>query len=242
LYYKFKKLRRVNEMIDPDGPGPFITIPVYVVGVPAPFGTKDVKFKFVEFDTKYDQDVQWAVVEQGPETLYPEVVHVRSGNLADEAIDSGFGPFSLSKLCAATGGIYFAVHANRGAQGKVNRQDTAAMSSQLRYFFDPEVMRNYQPDYRSAATIDKMLVDNRAKKVLVEAARSVEISPMESPTMTFPRKDDGALSLLLSDAQKMAARVQPRIDARLDLDHRAIKWTWGQGLAGLGIVDVIGGV
>ena len=32
LYYKFKKLRRVNEMIDPDGPGPFITIPVYVVG------------------------------------------------------------------------------------------------------------------------------------------------------------------------------------------------------------------
>ncbi|KOO32751.1 hypothetical protein Ctob_016308 [Chrysochromulina tobinii] len=32
LYYKFKKLRRVNEVIDPDGPGPFITIPVYVVG------------------------------------------------------------------------------------------------------------------------------------------------------------------------------------------------------------------
>jgi len=192
-------------------------IPVYVVGVPAPFGTKDVRFKFVEFDTKFDQDVQWAVVEQGPETLYPEVVHIRSGNLADEAIDSGFGPFSLSKLCAATGGIYFAVHANRGAQGKVNRQDTAAMSSQLRYFFDPDVMRNYQPDYLSAVTIDKMLAGNRAKKALVEAARSVEISPMESPTMTFPRKDDGALALLLSDAQKMAARIQPRIDVLAEL-------------------------
>ena len=215
-------------------------IPVYVVGVPAPFGTKDVKFKFVEFDTKYDQDVQWAVVEQGPETLYPEVVHAHSGNLADEAIDSGFGPFSLSKLCAATGGIYFAVHANRGAQGKVTRADTAAMSSQLRYFFDPDVMRNYLPDYRSAATIDKMLADNRAKKVLVEAARSVEISPMESPTMTFPRKDDGALALLLSDAQKMAARVQPRIDALAELlksglpDRDAIKekrWQAGYDLS-----------
>jgi hypothetical protein len=215
-------------------------IPVYVVGVPAPFGTKDVKFKFVEFDTKYDQDVQWAVVEQGPETLYPEVVHVHSGNLADEAIDSGFGPFSLSKLCAATGGIYFAVHANRGAQGKVTRADTAAMSSQLRYFFDPDVMRNYLPDYRSAATIDKMLADNRAKKVLVEAARSVEISPMESPTMTFPRKDDGSLALLLSDAQKMAARVQPRIDALAELlksglaDRDAIKekrWQAGYDLS-----------
>jgi|688.fasta_scaffold54333_3 hypothetical protein len=215
-------------------------IPVYVVGVPAPFGTKDVKFKFVEFDTKYDQDVQWAVVEQGPETLYPEVVHVHSGNLADEAIDSGFGPFSLSKLCAATGGIYFAVHANRGAQGKVTRADTAAMSSQLRYFFDPDVMRNYLPDYRSAATIDKMLAENRAKKVLVEAARSVEISPMESPTMTFPRKDDGSLALLLSDAQKMAARVQPRIDALAELlksglaDRDAIKekrWQAGYDLS-----------
>jgi hypothetical protein len=145
------------------------------------------------------------------------VVHIRSGNLADEAIDSGFGPFSLSKLCAATGGIYFAVHANRGAQGKVNRQDTAAMSSQLRYFFDPDVMRKYQPDYLSAATVDKMLAGNRAKKALVEAARSVEISPMESPTMTFPRKDDGALALLLSDAQKMAARIQPRIDVLAEL-------------------------
>jgi hypothetical protein len=215
-------------------------IPVYVVGVPAPFGTKDVRFKFVEFDAKYDQDVQWAVVEQGPETLYPELVHVRSGNLADEAIDSGFGPFSLSKLCAATGGIYFAVHANRGARGKVSREDTAAMSSQLRYFFDPDVMRNYQPDYLSAATIDKMLAENRAKKVLVEAARSVEVSPMQSPTMTFPRKDDGALSLLLSDAQKTAAQVQPRIDALAELlksglaDRDAIKekrWQAGYDLS-----------
>ena len=95
-------------------------IPVYVVGVPAPFGQQKVKIKYVEFDPKYASDVQWAVIEQGPETLYPEVVRVRSGNAADEAIDSGFGPFSLSKLCAATGGIYFCVHANRNATGRVN--------------------------------------------------------------------------------------------------------------------------
>jgi hypothetical protein len=110
----------------------------------------------------------------------------------------------------------------------------------LRYFFDPDVMRNYQPDYLSTVTIDKMLAGNRAKKVLVEASRSVEISPMESPTMTFPRKDDGALSLLLSDAQKMAARVQPRIDALAELlksgfsDRDAIKekrWQAGYDLS-----------
>ena len=215
-------------------------IPVYVVGVPAPFGTKEVKFKFVEFDKKYDQEPQWAVVEQGPETLYPEVVHVRSGRLADEAIDSGYGPFSLSKLCAATGGIYFAVHANRGARGRVSDDQTAAMSSRLRYFFDSDVMRNYQPDYVSAATIDKMLAGNRAKRVLVEAARSVEISPMESPTMTFPRQDDGTLVQLLSEAQKTAARIQPRIDSLAELlksglaDRDAIKekrWQVGYDLS-----------
>lgn len=215
-------------------------MPVYVVGVPAPFGMKDVKFKFVEFDPKYEQDVQWAVVEQGPETLYPEVVRVHSGSLADEAIDSGFGPFSLSKLCAATGGIYFSVHANRNAKGRVSNDETAAMASQLRYFFDPDVMRDYQPDYLSAATVDQMLNKNRAKKALVEAARSIEVSPMESPVMTFPRKDDGALALLLGDAQKAAARIQPRIDALAELlksglpDRDAIqekRWQAGYDLA-----------
>jgi len=215
-------------------------IPVYVVGVPAPFGMKEVKFKFVEFDPKFEQNVQWAVVEQGPETLYPEVVRVHSGKLADEAIDSGFGPFSLSKLCAATGGIYFSVHANRSARGRVTNEQTAAMASQLRYFFPPDVMRAYQPDYTSAATVDKLLAANRAKKVLVEAARSVEVSPMESPTTTFPRENDGALALLLGEAQKAAARIQPKIDSLAELlksglaDREAIKekrWQAGYDLS-----------
>ncbi len=186
---------------------------VYVVGVPAPFGTREVKMKFREFDPKYDNDVQWAVVEQGPETLYPELVRVRSGSDADEPIDSGFGPFSLSKLCAETGGIYFCVHANRNASGRVSDGEVADMSSRLRYFFDSTVMRNYRPDYQSAAKIDKMLASNRAMKSLVEAARSSQVGPMDSPRRVFPRQDDGALALLLSEAQKKAAVLQPKIDA-----------------------------
>jgi hypothetical protein len=186
---------------------------VSVVGVPAPFGMKEVRFRFVEFDPKYEQAPQWAVVEQGPETLYPEVVRIHSGRLADEAIDSGFGPFSLSKLCAETGGTYFAVHANRGAAGRVGDDQTAAMASQLRYFFDPEVMRDYRPDYVAASTVDKMLAGNRAKKALVDAARTTEITPMQSPEMVFPRKDEGSLAELLGEAQKASALLQPQIDA-----------------------------
>ena len=186
---------------------------VYVVGVPAPFGMREVRIKFKEFDPKYDNDVQWAAVEQGPESLYPEVVRVRSGREADEPIDSGFGPFSLSKLCAETGGIYFCVHANRNAAGRVADREVADMASGLRYFFDSEVMRAYRPDYQSAAKIDQLLAGNRAMKALVEAARSSEVAPMVSPLLEFPRRDDGALAQLLGDAQKKAAVLQPKIDA-----------------------------
>ncbi len=186
---------------------------VFVVGVPAPFGRRDVKMKFVEFDPKYAADEQWAIVEQGPESLYPEFVDVRPKNSPEDPIDSGFGPFSLSKLCAETGGIYFAVHANRGARGRVSDAATAAMSSQLRYFFDSKVMRDYRPDYLPQAQIDKMLAGNKAKASLVAAAKAAQLAPMEAPTMRFPREDDGKLAQLLGEAQKKAAVLEPKIDA-----------------------------
>jgi hypothetical protein len=186
---------------------------VYVVGVPAPFGMREVRMKFKEFDPTYADDVQWAVVEQGPESLYPEVLRVRSGREADEPIDSGFGPFSLSKLCVETGGIYFCVHANRHATGRVTDREVADMAAGLRYFFDPEVMRAYRPDYEPAAKIDQLLAGNRAMKALVEAAKSSEVSAMEGSRLEFPRRDDGALVLLLGEAQKKAAVLQPKIDA-----------------------------
>ena len=186
---------------------------VFVVGVPAPFGRRDVKMKFVEFDPKYAADEQWAIVEQGPESLYPEFVDVRPKNSPEDPIDSGFGPFSLSKLCAETGGIYFAVHANRGARGRVSDSATAAMSSQLRYFFDSKVMRDYRPDYLPQAQVDKMLAGNKAKASLVAAAKAAQLAPMEAPTMRFPREDDGKLAQLLGEAQKKAAVLEPKIDA-----------------------------
>lgn len=191
-------------------------IPVYVVGVPAPFGQRQVKMKFVEPDPDYDQSEQWAVVEQGPETLYPEVVRIRSGRSANDAIDSGFGPFSLNKLCAATGGIYFAVHPNRNASGRVTDRQVAAMASQLRHFFDTDAMQAYRPDYRTKAEIDGLLAGNRAKKALVEAAKNSEINPMETPTMTFPRENDGELARLLGLAQRDAALLLVKVDRIYD--------------------------
>jgi hypothetical protein len=213
---------------------------VFTVGVPAPFGQQRVRMKFVEFDPQYADNEQWAVVEQGPESRYPEVVKVRPKDAPDEAIDSGFGPFSLSKLCAETGGIYFAVHPNRASRGRVSNSATAPMASALKYFFDPAVMRYYRPDYQSQIEIDRMLAANRAKRSLVDASRASELSPMDEPTMMFPREDDGRLVNLLSEAQKKAAVLQPKIDALYGLlaaglpDRDKIKekrWQAGYDLA-----------
>ncbi len=184
---------------------------VYVVGVPAPFGRRQVQVRFVEFDPKYASADQFPVVDQGPETLYPETIRIRSGKEADEPMDSGFGPYSLSKVCAETGGIYFCVHANRKTGGRVS--ETAPMASRLRYFFEDEVMRAYRPDYMPAAKVDQLIAANRAKKALVDAARSSEVNPLAPPRMTFPREDDGQLAGLLGEAQKAAAVLAPKLDA-----------------------------
>lgn len=187
-------------------------IPVYVVGVPAPFGMREARFKFVDPDPEYFQEPQWAQIEQGPESFYPEVVRIRSGRYADQAIDSGFGPYALSRLCIETSGIYFCVHANREHQGRVSDRETAAMSASLRYFFDGDVMRAYAPSYLPISELDRQIAENAAIRSLVLAARGTELEPMEEPVMLFPRRNDGDLVRLLGDAQKVAAKIEPKIN------------------------------
>lgn len=181
---------------------------VFVVGVPAPFGTNEVKMKYVEFDPNYAQDVTWAVVNQGPESRFPEFVRISS----DETVDSGFGPFHLSKICAETGGMYLRIHANSGAKGRVSDEETAPMSSRLRRFFDPEIMRNYRPFYGSPEMMEREVKSNLAKKALVMAASDTVATPITAPRLLFPRKDEASLVDLFSEAQKASAKVQPMID------------------------------
>ena len=101
------------------------------------------------------------------------------------AIDSGFGPYGLTRLCYATKGIYFAVHPNRPAStGPV--KDTAAMATRISQFFDPDVMRNYLPDYVSSQQYDQIVkAEHEARIALVEAANMAMVDPMERPRTRF---------------------------------------------------------
>ncbi|MGV3483924.1 MAG: vWA domain-containing protein, partial [Planctomycetaceae bacterium] len=190
-------------------------MPVYVIGVPAPFGREHTLVKYVDPDPKYDQSPQWAQVDQGPETIMPERVQVGfSANFQDEpVIDSGFGPYGLTRLCYETGGIYFTVHPNRNVNRAVRRQEIDPFAADLQYFFDPAVMARYRPDYVAPADYQQKVKQSPLRTALVTAA--MQVAPtLERPQTRFVRRDEAALVGDLTRAQQDAAKLEPSL-ARL---------------------------
>ena len=195
------------------------TMPVYVVGVPAPFGRKETMMKWVDPDPKFDQSPKWGVVDQGPESLYPERIKLNFSGSREEdlAIDSGFGPYALTRLCVETGGIYFSVHPNRDVRRAVSRQETQAFSSHISQFFDPETMRRYRPDYVSTTEYERRVSSNKARFVLVQAAQNSQLDQMGAPNLRFVKTDEAAFTTALSEAQQEAARLEPKINQLYEL-------------------------
>lgn len=187
-------------------------MPVYVVGVPAPFGRKEARVKWVDPDPNFDQTPQWGRVDQGPESLLPERVNLRFADGEDpDPIDSGFGPFALTRLCYETGGIYFAVHPNRNVNRQVNSRETAAFSAHLKNFFDPEVMRLYRPDYVSSQEYMRRVNANKARAALIKTAQLSWIGQMDTPQTRFVKRSEAELGNELTEAQKAAATLEPKL-------------------------------
>ncbi len=217
-------------------------MPVYVIGVPAPFGRKETQMKWVDPNPEFDQTAQWGIVEQGPESLFPERIKMgfASSEEDDDAIDSGFGPFALTRLCVETGGIYFAVHPNRDVRRAVTRNETQAFSAHLKYFFDQEVMRKYRPDYVSVPEQTKRISQNKARWVLVQAATQTQLDQMVSPTLRFVKSDEAAFATALTEAQQVSARAEPKINSVYELlkqgesdreKETILRWQAGYDLA-----------
>lgn len=188
-------------------------IPVYVVGVPAPFGQQHTLVKYVDPDPKYDQSPQWAQVDQGPETFLPERVQVGfTGNFQREpVIDSGFGPYALTRLCYETGGIYFTVHPNRNVSRQVKRSEIDAFASDLKYFFDPVAMSRYRPDYLSQEDYVEMVKSSPLRLALVTAAGMKPAAGLSRPQTRFVRRAEAQLVGDLTRAQQDAAKLEPTL-------------------------------
>ena len=194
-------------------------IPVYVIGVPAPFGREFTYVKYVDPDPKFDQTPQWAQVDQGPESIRPERVKLgfREDFQSEPVIDSGFGPYSLSRLAYETGGIYFTVHPNRKIGRRVNRREIEAFASRLEYFFDPEKMVKYRPDYVSSTEYMKRVQSSPLRQVLVRAASLPRTEILLNPSVRFVKRDEASFSTALTEAQRVAARIQPPLSQLAEL-------------------------
>jgi len=189
-------------------------IPVYVVGVPAPFGRKHTLLKWVDPDPQYDQTPQLGRVTQGPESLFAERIklHFSGSNEETTPIDSGFGPFTLTRLCHETGGIYFAVHPNRTSQRSVTLDETSVSSAHLKYFFDPVVMRKYRPDYVSYDEYQQRVASSASRTALIKSAQMSWIEPLERPRLSFPKRSEADLANQLKESQKRAAKLEPKVN------------------------------
>jgi len=190
-----------------------LAMPVYVIGVPAPFGRRQVVVKYIDPDPAFDQTPQWPTVDQGPESLMPERIRIRfrGEGPREEAIDSGFGPYGLTRMCVETGGIYFAVHPNRAVGRAITRRETTALAAHLKRFFDPTIMRAYRPDYVPRRQYEALLKQNKARAALVQAASLSWVGPLEGIATRFPKRSDAELAALLTRAQQKAARLEPKI-------------------------------
>jgi len=217
-------------------------MPVYVIGVPAPFGRTNTEVKWVDPDPEFDQSTQWALVSQGPESIMPERLRLDStGTFGDlNMIDSGFGPFHLTRLSYETGGIYFAVHPNRNTKRRVKKWETKSYSASIQHFFDPKIMRRYKPDYVSNQTYLARLKASESRSALVRAATFTTTGTLESPVLRFEKLNEATFVANVSAAQQTAAIVEPQINRLYEMlkvgeearpDELSLRWQAGFDLA-----------
>ena len=220
-----------------------VQIPLYVIGVPAPFGRPETQVKWVDPNPEFDQTPQWAIVSQGPESIAGERLHLDfGGDFGDlEMIDSGFGPFHLTRLCYETGGIYFAVHPNRSVPGKAVRPwHTKSYAAHLTYFFDPEIMQKYRPDYVSNRRYWEDLQKFPNRQALVEAANFTTSGDLSSPRTRFVKNNEAEFVRRVTLAQRNAALIEPPLNRLYEIlragesgreTETSLRWQAGYDLA-----------
>ena len=185
----------------------------HVLGVPAPFGREFTFIKFVDPDPKFDQTPDWRQVDQGPETLLPERVHLgyQDNYFEEPIIDSGFGPYALARMCYETGGIYFSIHPNRKVGKKIDAGNIEAFASRMSYFFSPEIMDLYRPDYVSEFEYLSKIKKNPFRSALIQAAQIARVGTLDKPQQGFIKREEATFVRELTVAQQESARLAPEL-------------------------------
>lgn len=204
------------------------SIAVYAIGREAPFGRKSWEGEDVSGPQAIDP------VTEGPESHSIERIALSfwSGGLGDSGmLGSGFGPYALNRLCLQTGGEFMAC----SGVGSVFRASPSAgvitfrsgssggggMSmASMGYEFPAALRRRYAPDYVTDAQYKALLEGNAAYRALVEAGKQPPIDAAAQLRTNFPVMNEAALKRLLDEAQREAARLEPRLSALYEVLSR----------------------
>ncbi len=179
----FQALETIVKRCSRDG------IKVYCIGNASIFGREKgfVRYNW-EFDgEKFEEDIP---VEQGPETAMAEGLDLPFWTNTPRDLtrmSSGYGPYTLSRLTAETGGIFLIADDAVGDK------------------WDPQIMRQYAPDYRPQAEYMKQLQGNLAKQALVTAAQQAMTEDVPIPQRVFQANNDNILREQITEAQKPLA-------------------------------------
>lgn len=167
-------------------------VKVYCIGNTSVFGREKgyIRTRWEADGETFEEDLP---ADMGPETFAAEGLQLPfwTGSRARdlERMSSGYGPYTLSRLCAETGGIFFIA------------------DDQARHRFDPGIMRKYAPDYRPMKDYQRQLATNMAKAALVKAAQQTIAEAIPVPQLRFQSNNDNILREQITEAQKPLAVI-----------------------------------
>jgi hypothetical protein len=115
-----------------------------------------------------------------------------------DILESGFGPYALSRLANATGGIYF-----------ITRFDTRRMG------FDPARMREYQPDWDRREVYQRHIQRSPLRQAILNAAMITQQNLPGMPGLFFPPADVPEFKDAMARNQGIAERTAYTVDEAL---------------------------
>jgi hypothetical protein len=173
-------------------------VPVYVLGSQALFGRVFGVMDYLDPKTKYlHRNLQ---VRQGPESAVLEQIHLPfwyDGPQFD-ILEAGFGPYALSRLASATGGIYFVTRFNG-----------------QRFGFDPARMKEYKPDWVRRDQYEAAVARSPLRQAVVNAAQVSQQRLPGMPTLVFPSMESPNFKDVMAANQALAERTAYTVDEAL---------------------------
>ncbi len=173
-------------------------IPVYVLGSQSLFGRAQGYMDYVDPKTK---KVWYGLeVRQGPESAMLEQIRLPFWYYGPQFdfLEAGFGPYALSRLAKATGGIYFVTRFTGRRMG-----------------FDPARMKEYQPDWARRDQYEAAIAKSPLRQAVINAAQITQQRLPGMPTLVFPAVDSPDFKDVMAANQAKAERTVYTVDEAL---------------------------